>query len=40
MEYLNGKIENDPEQLAHTSENTPVLSVSETDSVPVASESS
>ena len=33
--------ENDPEQLAHTrSENSPVLSLSETDSGPVESESS
>jgi hypothetical protein len=35
----NGKIENDPEQLAHTSENSPALSLSETDSGPVESES-
>ena len=27
--------ENDPEQLAHTSENSPALSLSETDSGPV-----
>ena len=33
-------LENDPEQLAHTSENSPVLSLSETDSGPVESESS
>ena len=32
--------ENDPEQLAHTSENSPALSLSETDSGPVESESS
>jgi hypothetical protein len=32
--------ENDPEQLAHTSENSPVLNLSETDSGPVESESS
>jgi hypothetical protein len=32
--------ENDPEQLAHTSENSPVLSLSETDSKPVESEAS
>jgi hypothetical protein len=31
---------NDPEQLAHTSENIPALSLSETDSGPVESESS
>jgi hypothetical protein len=36
----NGKIENDPEQLAHTSDNSPALSLSETDSGPVESESS
>ena len=36
----NGKIENDPEQLAHTSENSPALRLSETDSGPVESESS
>ena len=36
----NGKIENDPEQLAHASENSPALSLSETDSGPVESESS
>jgi hypothetical protein len=35
----NGKIENDPEQLAHASENSPALSLSETDSGPVESES-
>ena len=33
-------LENDPEQLAHTSENSPALSLSETDSGPVESESS
>ena len=33
-------LENDPEQLAHTSENSPVLNLSETDSGPVESESS
>ena len=32
--------ENYPEQLAHTSENSPALSLSETDSGPVESESS
>jgi hypothetical protein len=32
--------ENDPEHLAHTSENSPALSLSETDSGPVESESS
>ena len=32
--------EKDSEQLAHTSENSPVLSLSETDSGPVESESS
>jgi hypothetical protein len=32
--------ENDPEQLAHTSENSPALSLSETDSGPIKSESS
>ena len=32
--------ENDPEQLAHTSENSPALSLSETDSGPIESESS
>jgi hypothetical protein len=32
--------ENDPEQLIHTSENSPALSLSETDSGPVESESS
>ena len=32
--------ENDPEQLAHTSENSPALSLSETASEPVESESS
>ena len=32
--------ENDPEQLAHTSENSPALSLSETDRWPVESESS
>jgi hypothetical protein len=32
--------ENDPEQLAHTSENSPALRLSETDSRPVESESS
>ena len=32
--------ENDPEQLAHTSENSQALSLSETDSGPVESESS
>jgi hypothetical protein len=32
--------ENDPEQLAHTSENSPALSLSETVSGPVESESS
>ena len=32
--------ENDPEQLAHTSENSPALSLSQTDSGPVESESS
>jgi hypothetical protein len=32
--------ENDPEQLAHTSGNSPALSLSETDSGPVESESS
>jgi hypothetical protein len=32
--------ENDPEQLAHTSENSPALNLSETDSGPVESESS
>jgi hypothetical protein len=32
--------ENDPEQLAYTSENSPALSLSETDSGPVESESS
>ena len=32
--------ENDPEQLAHTSENSPALSLSGTDSGPVESESS
>ena len=32
--------ENDAEQLAHTSENSPALSLSETDSGPVESESS
>ena len=32
--------ENDSEQLAHTSENSPALSLSETDSGPVESESS
>ena len=32
--------ENDPGQLAHTSENSPALSLSETDSGPVESESS
>jgi hypothetical protein len=31
--------ENDPEQLAHTSENIPALSLSETDSGPVEPES-
>jgi hypothetical protein len=31
--------ENDPEQLAHTSENSPAFSLSETDSGPVESES-
>jgi hypothetical protein len=36
----NGKIENDPEQLAHTSENSPALTLSETDSGPVESKSS
>ena len=36
----NGKIENDPEQLAHTSGNSPALSLSETDSGLVESESS
>jgi hypothetical protein len=35
-----GKIENDPEQLAHTSENSPALSLSKTDSGPVESQSS
>ena len=30
--------ENDPEQLAHTSENIPALSLSETDSGPVESD--
>jgi hypothetical protein len=29
--------ENDPEQLAHTSENSPALSLSETDSGPIKS---
>jgi hypothetical protein len=32
--------ENDSEQLAHTSENSPALSLSKTDSGPVESESS
>jgi hypothetical protein len=32
--------ENDPEQLAHTSENSPALSLSETVSGPIESESS
>ena len=32
--------ENDPEHLAHTGENSPALSLSETDSGPVESESS
>ena len=32
--------ENDPEQLIHTSENSPALSLSETDSGPVESDSS
>jgi hypothetical protein len=32
--------ENDPEQLTHTSENSPALSLSQTDSGPVESESS
>ena len=32
--------ENDPEQLTHTSENSPALSLSETDSGPIKSESS
>jgi hypothetical protein len=30
--------ENDPEQLAHTSENSPALSLSQTDSGPVESD--
>ena len=40
FEKISESLENDPEQLAHTSENSPVLSLSETDSGPVESESS
>ena len=40
FEKISESSENDPEQLAHTSENSPALSLSETDSRPVESESS
>ena len=39
LKKISESSENDPEQLAHTSENSPALSLSETDSGPVESES-
>jgi hypothetical protein len=35
LKKISESSENDPEQLAHTSENSPALSLSETDSEPV-----
>ena len=40
LKKISESSENDPEQLAHTSENSPALSLSETDGGPVESESS
>ena len=40
LKKISESSENDPEHLAHTSENSPALSLSETDSGPVESESS
>ena len=40
LKKISESSENDPEQLAHTSEDSPALSLSETDRGPVESESS